>query len=110
MCKSVRQTPQARTRSSTCPGASAGRGTSEMAKGRSAIFFGDVSTAAFTRIASVEIQQQDEDSSYRKRGKGKAGGRRRFRFATAKEKGKFNSTVEECARFTGSAEFPLSPA
>ena len=47
ICKSVRHTPQARTRSSTCPGSACGFATSSIRKGRSAIFPKECSTAAF---------------------------------------------------------------
>ena len=50
MCRSVRQTPHARTRNRTLPGSSSGWGTSVIRSGRFEMSCGDVSTAAFMGI------------------------------------------------------------
>src|SRR5579864_5663997 len=49
MCRSVRHTPHAFTRSSTCPERTRGSATSMICNGRSETGWGDESTAAFIR-------------------------------------------------------------
>src|SRR5215470_11382395 len=50
ICRSVRQTPHARTRSRTCPDRAVGRGLSKIFSGRVKILAGELSTAAFIEV------------------------------------------------------------
>src|SRR5579871_710345 len=63
MCRSVRHTPQARTRSRTCPERTRGSATSRIWSGLWAIGSGEERTAAF-----ISVHAQAYDARFRTRG------------------------------------------